>query len=171
MATAEVRRLLAADAALYRDIRLEALARHPELFGSSLEREKGWDEGEFARRLAEEWRVFGGFAGGALAAVAGWHPKTRDDGETIAALNAVYSRPAARGSGLIDQVIAAIRADAAGQATRLRAAVAAYNSGGRKLFERLGFEADPETWIAEKMGLRLYGDPNAVTVIDYYAPL
>jgi GNAT superfamily N-acetyltransferase len=171
MSEGAVRRLTAADAAIYRDIRLEALTRHPELFGSSLAREEAWDEAAFARRLDAEWRKFGGFRDGALEAVAGWHPKTLDNGETVAALNAVYSRPCARGSGLIDAVIAAIQSDAAGQATRLRAAVAAYNTGGRRLFERLGFVADEQTWIAGKMGLRLFGDPGAVTVVDYFKPL
>ncbi|MEX2644057.1 MAG: GNAT family N-acetyltransferase [Acetobacterales bacterium] len=164
-----VRRLRVADAAAYRDIRLEALARHPEMFGSSLDRESAWTEADVAEKLEGDFRTFGGFEDGALLAVAGWHPKRLESDEVVAAVNAVYCRPAARGSGIIDKVIEAIRDDARGSAERMRAAVAIYNAGGRRFFEKLGFEPAAETWTAEKMGLRLHGDPDAVEIVDYFA--
>lgn len=47
----EIRRLLPADAALYRDIRLEALRLSHEAFGSAYETESVHPVGWFAERL------------------------------------------------------------------------------------------------------------------------
>ena len=44
----EIRRLMQADAVLYRDIRLEALRAHPEAFGSTLETEAAQPSSWFA---------------------------------------------------------------------------------------------------------------------------
>ena len=53
------------DAALYRAIRLEALAAHPDAFGAAFEEEAARPLEAFAERLAGS-TVFGGFEDGTL---------------------------------------------------------------------------------------------------------
>ena len=61
-----VRRLAAADAACYRELRLEGLRGHPEAFGSSWEDEASRPLAWFAERL-ERHAVFGGGSHGSPA--------------------------------------------------------------------------------------------------------
>ena len=67
----QIRRLETPDAALYREIRLEALQRNPEAFGSTFERENAqplsWFEAALGRAA-----IFGAFVDGTLAGVAGF---------------------------------------------------------------------------------------------------
>ncbi|HEX9808790.1 MAG TPA: GNAT family N-acetyltransferase, partial [Alphaproteobacteria bacterium] len=67
----EVRQLDAADAADYRDIRLEALEACPESFGSSHAEDAGLPLVRF-REIVSENVVFGGFQGPVLQGVVGF---------------------------------------------------------------------------------------------------
>src|SRR6476646_4458218 len=103
----EIRRLLPADAALYRDIRLEALRSSPEAFGSAYETESVHPVDWFAERLERGAVTLGAFRGGELAGilgfVAGVGPKQRHKGELVG----MYVRPAARLAGVGRVLIAA----------------------------------------------------------------
>ena len=70
--TVELRQLTADDAALYRDIRLEALADSPDAFASTLESERDRPLETFAARLVDA-HVVGAFDGARLAGVAGFY--------------------------------------------------------------------------------------------------
>ena len=75
----EIRRLAqenAADAALYRDIRLEALRANPEAFGSTFEIENALSLSWFFDRLGTS-TVFGAFSNTGLAGIAGWERLNR----------------------------------------------------------------------------------------------
>ena len=67
----QIRRLELADAGLYREIRLEALQKNPEAFGSTFEKENAqplsWFEAAIGRA-----DIFGGFLDGTLAGIAGF---------------------------------------------------------------------------------------------------
>jgi len=68
----EVRALTVADVDEFRRIRLDALRRHPEAFGSAYEDEVALDRGQFAERLGTTGITrFGGLSGGALVGLAG----------------------------------------------------------------------------------------------------
>jgi len=73
-AEVQVRRLLPADAALYRELRLEALRVAPEAFSSTFAAESAEPLAWFAARL-ETSAVFGAFAGGDLLGIAGFFVK------------------------------------------------------------------------------------------------
>jgi hypothetical protein len=66
----ETRRLSGGDAQVYRDLRLEALERHPEAYGASLDDERHMSLGDMIDRLARS-SIFGIFDDGSLAGVAG----------------------------------------------------------------------------------------------------
>ena len=67
----QIRRLETSEAALYRDIRLEALKSNPEAFSSTFEKENAqplsWFEGVVGRA-----DIFGAFLDGVLVGVAGF---------------------------------------------------------------------------------------------------
>jgi hypothetical protein len=67
----EIRLLTPGEAALYRDIRLEALKRDPDAFSSTFERENAMPLKWFEERIVNG-NVFGAFAGGELVGVAGY---------------------------------------------------------------------------------------------------
>src|SRR5579871_1215765 len=95
----EIRKLRPDEAGLFRAIRLEALRRHPEAFGASLEIEAAKPLDWFAERLSRS-DVFGAFNGAELIGVAGFAtydgPKRAHKGF----LWTMFVRPDARGKGV-----------------------------------------------------------------------
>ena len=98
----EIRRLLPADASLYRDIRLEALRLSPEAFGSAYETESIHPVGWFAERLDRGAVILGAFRGGELAGIVGFiaaeGPKRQHKGMLVG----MYVRRQARRAGVGD---------------------------------------------------------------------
>jgi hypothetical protein len=70
IALIQIRRLAPADAALYRDIRLEGLRCNPEAFGSTFEAENARPLTFFSERLGGS-AAFGAFRGSELVGIAG----------------------------------------------------------------------------------------------------
>ncbi len=135
-----LRRLTAADAAAYRDIRLESLHEHPDAFSASFEIEARHPPGWFADRL-ENGFVVGGEGGGSLLGIAGYFapdaPKLRHKG----VLWGMYVRPAARGSGLGLALVRAIVDHARGRCEELTLGVATHNAAALRLYAAAGFAA------------------------------
>lgn len=133
----EVRCLNPEDAALWRDIRLEALEREPEQFSS---RHADWVDrplADFAARL-EGASVWAAIDGGRVLAVAALTPDV--DGVGRGWVEAVYVRPEARGRGLARAVLAEAERVAREQRLgELRLEVRAANPAARGLYARLGF--------------------------------
>jgi ribosomal protein S18 acetylase RimI-like enzyme len=133
----ELRRLDPEDAALWRDIRLEALEREPEQFSSRFADHVDRPLADFAARLAgaSVWAAFDGVRPVAVAALT-----TDADGAARGWVESVYVRPEARGRGVAQAVLAALERVARDQ--RLEALwleVRASNAAARGLYARLGF--------------------------------
>lgn len=135
-----VRRLLPADAPAFRALRLEALERHPEAFGTSLETEAAAGNDFFVARLSEN-AIFGGSLpgapqlGGIMALAIPSNAKSRHKG----LLWGVYLRPEARRSGLAATLLEAVLDHARGQVEEVRLAVTVGNAAARQLYLRAGF--------------------------------
>ena len=134
----EVRRLLPADAAIYRDIRLEGLRLRPDAFGSTLAEESGEPVAWFAEQL-DRYAMFGAFKDGALLGVAGFFARESVKEAHKGVLWGMYVRPAARGAGIGRRLAEAVIAHARQCVEILELRVVGGNEEARRLYAALGF--------------------------------
>ena len=136
--TFAVRRLLGADAALYRDIRLEGLKAEPSAFGAALEDDMARTLEAWSTRLDTSF-AFGVFDGDRLMGVAGFYveagAKVKHRGHVVG----VYVREAARGTGAADQLLAAVIAAAREHVTFLYLQVTKVRARAVRFYKRNGF--------------------------------
>ena len=134
----QIRRLTPADATLYREIRLEALQRNPEAFGSTFEAESARSVESFAERLTAS-TVFGAFDGPQIVGIAALRvhpgPKEAHKGQLVG----MYVRASARGYGLGQQLVEAVIKHARNSVELVQLAVVSTNGPARRLYARLGF--------------------------------
>ena len=134
----QIRRLLPADAALYRDIRLEGLRLSPEAFGSTFERENAQTLEWFAQRLGSS-DMFGAFDGAEIVGTAGLLFGTGRKEEHKGRLVGMYVRPNARRSGVGRRLIEAILDFARLRIEIVQLAVVSENHKAIRLYASLGF--------------------------------
>lgn len=150
-----VRRLEAGDSAAYQALRLEGFRSEPRAFRVAPEDEAHLTPDAVAAKLSQAY-VVGGFDAHGLAGIGGL---SRFEGAKLrhrGLLYGMYVRPAARGRGLADLIVAALLDEArrSGYAQVLLTVVAA-NQRACALYERHGF--------------RRYGvEPRAIRVDDGY---
>jgi ribosomal protein S18 acetylase RimI-like enzyme len=138
-----IRRLSAEDWLLLRDVRLRSLADAPAAFGSTYEREAGFDEAKWRERAESSAWFLAAVGGEEVGIVAGYH----DPGSPARQrhLLAMWVAPPARGSGLaaelVDAVIAWAAADGASEVTL---GVASGNDRATALYEKCGFVSTGE---------------------------
>lgn len=153
-----IRRLLAVDAALYRDIRLEALRVSPEAFGSAFETESAHPVGWFAERLESGAAIFGAFHGGELVGIVGFvaaeGPKRRHKGMLVG----MYVRQAARRAG-VGRLLVDAALDLAAQSVELvQLIVVKGNEPAYRLYQSVGFVEYGLERHALKIDGRYYDD-------------
>jgi ribosomal protein S18 acetylase RimI-like enzyme len=138
----QTRRLSPADAAIYREIRLEALRLAPEAFSSDLARESAEPASWFAARL-DDAAVFGAFAGldsrAELLGIAGFFGRQGRKERHKGVLWGMYVRPHARRAGIGRRLVEAVIDHAQGQVEWLQLAVVSSNGAARRLYSALGF--------------------------------
>ncbi len=134
----KVRLLLPADAALYRDIRLEALGLSPEAFGSTFAAESAEPLAWFAGRL-DRGAVFGAFDGADLVGIAGFFPRQGRKEAHKGVLVGMYVRPQARRAGIGRRLVEAVVGRARQEVEVLQLSVVADNEPARRLYIGLGF--------------------------------
>ena len=135
-----IRRLDAADAEPWRALRLEALERHPEAYGASLQEERALSPEAWRGRL-ERTLVFGLWSGAALCGCAGLFVEQTQKKRHKAVLWGVYVRAEARGRGLGRALVGRAIDAARTQARQLHTAVVIDNTAARRLYRQLGFVA------------------------------
>jgi RimJ/RimL family protein N-acetyltransferase len=133
-----IRQLQTADAATYRDLRLEALQNAPTAFGSSYEAESKSTLSDFEGTLTRSY-VAGAWLNGALVGTAGFY---RLDAVKVAHRGniwGVYVKPDARGHGVARGLITDVLAYARTQVKQVHLSVVTENESALRLYENLGF--------------------------------
>jgi ribosomal protein S18 acetylase RimI-like enzyme len=134
-----IRPLAPTEAALYRDIRLEALRLHPEAFGAAFEQESAQPLSFFADRL-EGGDILAGFRDGALLGIAGFMAETGLKRAHKGHLWGMYVRRDARGTGLARRLVEAVLDHARARVELIQLSVIAGNLAAQRLYSSLGFE-------------------------------
>ncbi|GII33813.1 N-acetyltransferase [Planotetraspora mira] len=143
--TTEVRRLSPEDWALFRDVRLEALAESPDAFSSTLEREQAYDEEHWRDWMRPERGLKAVARAGetAVGLVGGWLPEDRGG---AVELYSMWVSPAARERGvgalLVEEVVAWAAAE--GHPV-VELWVVDGNDQAERLYARSGFTMTGET--------------------------
>lgn len=156
----ELRRLTAADAKAFREVRLHALRESPQAFSADYEINAAHPLQHFAAQLQDQPDnfVIGAFAGEALVGIGGFacedqQPKLRHKGF----IWSVYVLPEHRRGGLgrriIEQVIGTVVASAP-HVKQINITVTAINARAKELYVALGFK----TWGREPRALYIEGD-------------
>lgn len=134
----QIRRLIPADAALYRDIRLAGLRDSPEAFGSTFGRENTQPLAWFCDRLRAS-RVFGAFRSTALWGIAGFAIREGEKERHKGLLWGMYVRSDARNAGVGRQLVEAVIDHARDHVEVIQLSVVSGNERARRLYARLGF--------------------------------
>jgi RimJ/RimL family protein N-acetyltransferase len=151
----QIRRLEISDAALYRDIRLEALKKNPEAFGSTFERENAQPLSSFEAVIGRAV-IFGAFLDGTLAGIAGYAAQESSKQAHKSLLWGMYVRTVARNSGLGKRLVAAVLDHARGRVEMVQLNVVSENEAARRLYGALGFVKYGYEKRALKQGGRYY---------------
>lgn len=152
----EVRRLGAADAPAYREVRLAALRADPAAFITTAEEYAAQTPETVAARLTgEDSATFGAFVDGELVGILTVARETRERLLHRANVFGVAVLPAARGQGCGDALLRAGIACVGGWAgvTALHLGVMASQVAARRLYERHGFVA----WGVQPDAVRVDG--------------
>ncbi len=143
--TVEIRRLVAADAAVYRGLMLEGYERHPEAFTASVEEREPfpmtWWEGRVKDGDDAEEIVVGAFDEGELIGVAGLRFVTRPKARHKANLYGMYVPATFTKRGIGQRLVMAI-IDEARKRDGVRVVTLTVTEGNREaehLYERCGF--------------------------------
>jgi ribosomal protein S18 acetylase RimI-like enzyme len=139
MTVSELRRLAPADAALFREIRLEGLEGDPDAFGSTFEDENAQPLAFFEQRLGNS-AVFGAFRGPELLGIAGFRVQPGPKHAHKGLLWGMYVRPTARRTGTGRKLVEAVIEHARGRVELLQLTVISDNQPARRLYASLGFE-------------------------------
>ena len=135
-----IRLLGPADAGLYRELRLEALARDSQAFASTLAAESTQPLSWFADRLARS-RTFGAFQGSELTGTAAYVIQAGEKRRHKATLVGMYVRPTARHQGIGTRLVTVLIDDARRHVEILQLSVVTDNHQALRLYERQGFVA------------------------------
>ena len=168
-ASVGVRLLGPADAAAYRALRLDALARHPCAFRASFDEEVGQSLEDFAARLAAD-AIFGGFCDDALCGLAGLEIPQARNKRHKGTLFGVYVCSDRRRAGLGAALVGSVIEHARTRVEQLHAAVVTTAAPARALYRKLGFQPYGLEPRALKVGDEIFDQELLVLRLDGAAP-
>lgn len=141
-----LRRLAFADAPAYRTLMLDAYAREPGAFTSTVAERaslpQAWWEDRVSQAPDPTERVFGAFSAGQLVGAAGLRRQRRERMRHKTSLFGLYVEPAYRGRGVGRALVEAVLTHAAAlPGTRIvQLTVVEANDAARRLYAACGFE-------------------------------
>jgi ribosomal protein S18 acetylase RimI-like enzyme len=142
MSAISIRPLTHSDVHAFRELRLEALANHPEAFSSSYEEESPRSLDQFKARIPADGpqAIFGAFAADRLVGMAGFviydRPKSRHKG----LMWGVYVKPEWRTQRVGKALVQTVIDRASRHVMILEAAVSLTNERARRTYHGLGFK-------------------------------
>ena len=136
----QIRRLMPADARLYREIRLEALQQVPEAFGSTFEQECSQSLAQFEEVLTKA-DVFGAFREADLLGMAGYRTQAGAKRAHKGLLWGMYVRSIARGTGVAKPLVEAVLGHARERVELVQLTVVSENKPAQRLYRSCGFVA------------------------------
>lgn len=134
----QIRRLTPADAALYREIRLDGLRCNPEAFGSTFDAENAQPLSWFADRI-ERSEVFGAFDSSEIVGVASVLIAEGRKEAHKSFLRGMYVRPDARRAGVGRRLVETAIEFARQRVESIQLSVVRDNEPARQLYSSLGF--------------------------------
>lgn len=137
-----IRPVARGEAAAWRELRAEMLKNHPIAFSSAYEDFILQPLEVVAARIPEPGGgdvLLGVYRGGELCGSAGFARESGRKSEHKGVMWGIYLRPALRGTGAGEALVAAVVAHARERVALLFCAVTTQNVGARALYERLGF--------------------------------
>src|SRR6516165_7279089 len=153
----EIRRLGEGDAETFRDIRLEALARNPEAFGSTFDAEKEKPLSWFSDRLGGS-HVHGAFRAAKLIGIAALVIQQSAKMAHKGVLVGMYVRPQARRLGVGRRLVEAIIDTVRRHVELVQLTVVTGNEAALRLYTGLGFVQYGLEKKALKQGGRYYDE-------------
>ncbi len=152
-----VRRLIPADATLYRSLRLRALREHPDAFTSSWEDDREQPVEAAAARLAKH-AFWGAYEAGELYGFVGLERETRAKNSHKASVVGMYVAPEVAGRGAGRALLAALLAHARADGLQsLVLTVTQGNAAATHLYESVGFRSFGIEPDAIRVAGRSYG--------------
>lgn len=136
--TLMIRRLVADDAAAFRELRLAGLVEAPTAFGSSYAAEKDNSVEDFAATIGRNY-LAGAWVGDRLVGVTGFYQLTGEKTAHRGNIWGVYVDPAHRGFGVARLLLEHVLAHARLHVLQVHLSVVADNEAALALYERLGF--------------------------------
>jgi ribosomal protein S18 acetylase RimI-like enzyme len=135
----EIRRLTLSDVEDFRTIRLAALQREPEAFGSTYELEAVQPISQFSDRLATS-TIFGAFTASIIVGMAGYKSGIGQKHRHKGFIWGVYVQPETRGQGIATALMDALLRSAGGVVEQLTLTVVLGNRTAISLYRKFKFE-------------------------------
>ena len=136
---------------LWKKIRLEALKKNPEAFGSSFEEETLRSDSDWESSLISS-DVFGAFSQNSLIGTAGFFTYSQTKQKHKGGLFGVYVLPEFRNKKTADQLISAVLEHAKNKVTQIHCTVVTQNTIAIRLYEKHGFVSYGIEPMALKIG-------------------
>jgi len=135
----QIHQLLTADAATFRELRLEGLRLNPEAFGSTYDFEKDQPLERYSGWLTNS-TVFGAFQKSHLIGTASFTQLSGQKDSHKGLLRAMYVRSTHRRTGAGRQLVQAIIEHARQKVEQLQLSVVSTNQPALRLYQSLGFQ-------------------------------